>query len=758
MAIGNLANKVSSEDVEKVKDKRNPPEFEEGFGPSSGEGDGFEELFDEIDLDDFSLPSNGEKVTASSIFGADKGGASSFGQPSALNQFGQPSTFGQPNAFGQQINQQVQKVQPKPDTFDKVFDASVNSLSAIGRILASAYKSTKTRTADDWGIYGKNIIITSVIMVVASILISILGVASNVKALKFGGIPLQLILSALLLFGTGAICMAAAAFRIVTKASGNDKVEIPSNNTSISNDIKIEIEDEEDNLEGILGEMFGDNEDDIDYNAEEDNQEDEDKTLENEQINIGDYEEKLKTVGENVPRLSRELLYNTFKPFLPLNTPGFAVRRELDIDSQEFATIETICLKALAAASKQNIEDIDSRLESVVDTYFCYELRMKRVKGLTKLEDIAREITAYFRESSDDTSVSSEVDLEGDFYKIMVTKGINAIVTLGDILQLDYAEKFFKDINNALPIVAGVTEGGKPLLVDAKYYNTILVAGKPRSGKSWFIISTIMPMMMYNTPEDVVFLIIDPKESTLFKTIALMPHVCSIHNGKDILQLLRDVIDGEGARRKKLLASQKCDDIWSLRKRKGIMLPVLYVVIDEIMTIISNMGDNSKELFELMKIIISQLPSTGIRLMFVPHRAQGVVDKTIRTLLDFTAAVRAEPEVVKETLDIKKWDRPLLNPGDTAVKLQGLGREQFVKGLALTTSDDDNNELIINIARAFYKMGVEIPSDMKALRSGYNRNEEEIQKELALDNNAQRVQYNFDIDDVDEINNWGDME
>ena len=37
--------------------------------------------------------------------------------------------------------------------------------------------------------------------------------------------------------------------------------------------------------------MFGDNEDDIDYNAEEDNQEDEDKTLENEQINIGDYEE-----------------------------------------------------------------------------------------------------------------------------------------------------------------------------------------------------------------------------------------------------------------------------------------------------------------------------------------------------------------------------------------------------------------------------------------------------------------------------------
>ena len=132
------------------------------------------------------------------------------------------------------------------------------------------------------------------------------------------------------------------------------------------------------------------------------------------------------------------------------------------------------------------------------------------------------------------------------------------------------------------------------------------------------------------------------------------------------------------------------------------------------------------------------------------------MDKTIRTLLDLHGS-RAEPEVVKETLTLK-MGQTITQSGDTAVKLQGLGREQFVKGLALTTSDDDNNELIINIARAFYKMGVEIPSDMKALRSGYNRNEEEIQKELALDNNAQRVQYNFDIDDVDEINNWGDME
>ena len=70
----------------------------------------------------------------------------------------------------------------------------------------------------------------------------------------------------------------------------------------------------------------------------------------------------------------------------------------------------------------------------------------------------------------------------------------------------------------------------------------------------------------------------------------------------------------------------------------------------------------------------------------------------------------------------------------------------FVKGIALTTSDSDNMELITNIARAFYKMGVEIP-DMHSLGAGYNRHEDRIREELEVGNTSYRVQYGNLYDD-----------
>ena len=36
------------------------------------------------------------------------------------------------------------------------------------------------------------------------------------------------------------------------------------------------------------------------------------------------------------------------------------------------------------------------------------------------------------------------------------------------------------------------------LLADAKYYDTMLIAGKPRSGKSWYVLSILMSLMLFN--------------------------------------------------------------------------------------------------------------------------------------------------------------------------------------------------------------------------------------------------------------------
>lgn len=754
MPIGNLQNKVSSSDVAKVKEKRNPPEYEAGFEPESSSED-FGNIFDDISFDDFDTPSssqseNKEKVSVWDIFGSKPNNVNQQQQGSSLNVFDSTNsfgTFGQP-AFGQSIFGQPQQTQPKgPDTLDKVMDAAGTSMKSIGKILLDLIKSVKNRTADDWGLYSRNVIITSGVVAGAGIVLGIIGLAGNIKPIKFGGLPLQLFISAMLLFGTGLIGISIAALRIASNSSylkeSIEQIPDVTINNSDADDIEI-VDDEEESLDDILGDLFSSD----DFTNEEVNTfEPKEEIKPND--NTVDYKEILDNVQAKVPMLSREVLFNTFKPFFPTNTTGFAERRRIPEDSDEFATIETLCLKALAAAAKTDLENIESQLEEAIETYFCYELRMKRVKGLNKLDDIAREMVAYFRESSTDASVTSQVDIEGDMYKIIINKGIQAIVTFGDIFTLPKVVDFYKNTKNILPCVAGITEGGEPVLVDAKYYDTVLIAGKQRSGKSWYLLSLLISMMLFNTPEDVVFLIIDPKESNLFKTLALMPHVCGLHSDTHVLEILDDVIRKEGARRKKLLADHQCDTIWALRNRAGIKLPVLYIVIDEVMTVLANLKDKEKEFFDLINVIISQLPSQGIRIMMVPHRAQGVVDKTTRSLITYTAAIRAENEVVLETLGIKKWDRPLINPGDVALKLQDVGKEFYVKGVAVTLEDEDNTEFIRNVAKAYYKMGVEVP-DMRTLGSGYNGDENYIREALRLEADSTKVQ--FDIDDVSDIN------
>ena len=256
-----------------------------------------------------------------------------------------------------------------------------------------------------------------------------------------------------------------------------------------------------------------------------------------------------------------------------------------------------------------------------------------------------------------------------------------------------------------------------------------------------------MALAMFNTPEDVQFIIVDPKESNLFNTFALLPHVAGLHNDDHVLDVMADIIENEAPRRKALLASNKCDDIWALRK-KGVKLPILYLVMDEYITIRNNLGAMDKELDNKLQVIISQLPSLGIRLLFVPHRATGVVNKTNRTMLQYTASVKGDVDDVKDTLGITKWDRALTKPGDIAIKASTMQNAMYVRGAALTTSDEENAELMKNVAKAFYKMGVDMP-DMSTMKIACNRDEEFIRKELQED--GKRIQYNNFADDLDSI-------
>ena len=516
------------------------------------------------------------------------------------------------------------------------------------------------------------------------------------------------------------------------KNSIPDIASIPNVGDTFNNDATDDYEEE---LGDIMEELFGSDDDDIidigEINTGVEPPREEPKTPKfNRTVTSINYKEVMKNIGEN-RILNRKLLFETFEKFLPTNNPDFADKKSLDQDDQTFKKLETICLRAMANVLKCEISEVNSLANSIIETFFSYEIKMKRVRGLTKTAELAAEIAIYLKERPGDDDISVSVDILGDYYFIVISKGLTPIITFADMFNQGYVRDFFLDEGNKLPMITGVTELGEVVLDDAKLFDTMLIAGKPRSGKSWYVLSILVSLMFFNSPEDVQFIIIDPKESNLFKTLSLMPHVAGLHSDANVLNVMDDVIINEASRRKKLLADNRCDDIWALRK-KGVKLPVLYFVIDEYITVKSNLGDQDKDLDAKLQVMISQLPSQGIRLIFVPHRATGVVNKTNRTMLQYTAAVRSDNADVIDTLGIKSWTRPLTKQGDVALKSATHPDAIFVRGAALTTSDEDNTELIENVAKAFYKMGVDLP-DMSVMTIAANRDEAYIRDRLYVE-------------------------
>ena len=98
----------------------------------------------------------------------------------------------------------------------------------------------------------------------------------------------------------------------------------------------------------------------------------------------------------------------------------------------------------------------------------------------------------------------------------------------------------------------------------------------------------------------------------------------------------------------------------------------------------------------------------------------------------------------------------MTNPGDIAVKSANMKNAKYVRGAALTTSDDDNTEMIKFMAKAFYKNGVDLP-DMSEMHIAVNRDPAEVRRKLELDSNRSEQFNAAQLDDASNLDISGEM-
>lgn len=273
-------------------------------------------------------------------------------------------------------------------------------------------------------------------------------------------------------------------------------------------------------------------------------------------------------------------------------------------------------------------------------------------------------------------------------------KGTTTMVSIKDIYR--DVESQIVDNKNYMPIVLGLDVEGNPVVRDFKNVNSILVTGMPRSGKTWFLQSVLSQMTFYLKPSELEIFVLDPKDQISDYRSMKMPHIRKFVSSDDgILNELRNVVKVEGVRRKKVIGDGGFVNIFDFKKKNpDVHMPLLYVVIDEVITLAERMDKDTKAEFQgLLMELVSQLPALGIRIFMIPHVVKdNILKKTITDLIPCRVSVKGDAQHIESSTGMKNFKHKLIHQGDMAVNL-GEGESIFIHSAILTDSNEGNQDL-----------------------------------------------------------------
>jgi S-DNA-T family DNA segregation ATPase FtsK/SpoIIIE len=240
----------------------------------------------------------------------------------------------------------------------------------------------------------------------------------------------------------------------------------------------------------------------------------------------------------------------------------------------------------------------------------------------------------------------------------------------------------------ALPLYLGKDAGGKAIVVDLSRMPHMLIAGTTGSGKSVCINSIIMSLLLTKTPEDVRFILVDPKmvEMAAFESIPqlLCPVVNDMKHAEDILdwaatkmderyELLKEAgvknIAGFNALSKDEIYEQFQVQDEEEKARIPTHLPYYVIIIDELADLIMT---SSKEVEGHIIRIAQKARAVGIHLILATQRPSvnvvtGLIKSNMPCRISFKVASRQESRIVLDQngaeVLLGQGDMLMLQPG-----------------------------------------------------------------------------------------------
>ena len=196
---------------------------------------------------------------------------------------------------------------------------------------------------------------------------------------------------------------------------------------------------------------------------------------------------------------------------------------------------------------------------------------------------------------------------------------VRKLIYLKDALQ----SPEYKESEAKVPILIGEKIGGELIVVDLYRMPHLLIGGRTGAGKSVWVNSMIYSLISRYSPEEVRFVMIDPKVMEL-QVYNNIPHMLApvIHNVNDVIRAL-DWLVNEMKNRFQKFEEQNVINIGGFNKKikngeiAGESLPIIVCIIDELADL---MMINPRRI-EILLVRLAQLgKSAGIHLIVATNR------------------------------------------------------------------------------------------------------------------------------------------
>lgn len=237
------------------------------------------------------------------------------------------------------------------------------------------------------------------------------------------------------------------------------------------------------------------------------------------------------------------------------------------------------------------------------------------------------------------------------------------------IEKLPVGEKFLGNIPFGKDI------SGELIHANLKDFPHLLVAGATGSGKSIFVHSCIISLLMRNTPDQLKLVLIDPKkvEMNFYKEIPhlLCPNISDPNQAKVALYKLVDEME----RRYNLFEDNHVRDIKGFNvfaKENGLQpLPTIAVFIDEY----ADLSEACKDIRTPVVRIAAKARSAGIHLIIATQRPSvNVIDGVIKANLPSHVALMVGNAVDSSVIIGEGGAEALLGNGDMIVECAAVNR------------------------------------------------------------------------------------